>query len=126
MALLLGILIGSETEAAFAVYATLRTGRAQNDALRAAAKTALDTQAHDLFLAILRIHDTVEKHRTALAHGCLGYAEKLPEAITWVESKHVMHWSIGMLKKDIDHKPEDWDEIGALSRNSTVLTRALV
>jgi hypothetical protein len=95
MAVLLGVLLGANSDAAIAVYQTLRRATARVDAIKAAAQIVLNSKENELLGAVLRIHQSAEAERNALAHGCFIAAfESLPDAIVWVESSKVAHASV--------------------------------
>lgn len=97
MAMSLGLLLGSNTEAALAVFATLRTGRNQRDAITAAAEARLNTGDQELVAACLSAFRTAEKIRNDLAHGNWGVLGSIPTALIWVEAKHHAPWNTAVI-----------------------------
>jgi hypothetical protein len=81
---LLAELMGTNIPAAAAVFGSLRSSRAQHDALAAAAEAVLDAADFDLFSAHMTRRASLEKERNDLAHGCFGVSVGIPEHIVWV------------------------------------------
>jgi hypothetical protein len=81
---LLAKIMGTNVAPAAAVFSSLRSSRAQADALDAAASVALNDHDHILFSAHMARKAALEKERNDLAHGCYGVAVNLPDAIVWV------------------------------------------
>lgn len=84
MAVVLGQILGTDSEPALAVYEILRRSSNQRDAIEIAAKIKLSTRDQELLSAILGIHKSVEADRNALAHGHLGWTDALPDALLWI------------------------------------------
>lgn len=81
---LLAKVMGTNVPAAAAVFSSLRSSRAQADALEAAARAVLDTRDRRLFSAYMARKAALEKERNDLAHGCYGVVVNMPEAVIWV------------------------------------------
>lgn len=81
---LLAKVMGTKVPAAAAVFSTLRSSRAQSDALEAAAKVVLDARDKRLFSAYMARKASLEKERNDLAHGCYGVDVAMPDAVIWV------------------------------------------
>ena len=81
---LLAELMGTNIPATAAVFGSLRSGRAQHDAMNAAAKAVLDAVDYELFSAHMARRSSLEKERNDLAHGCFGVSVALPKAVIWV------------------------------------------
>lgn len=81
---LLAELMGTNIPAAGAVFGSLRSSRAQHDALEAAAKVVLNNQDYELFSAHMARRASLEKERNDIAHGCYGVAVSIPEHVIWV------------------------------------------
>ena len=94
MAVLLGVLLGANSDAAIAVYQTLRRRAARVDAIKAAAQIVLNSKENELLGAVLLVHQSAEAERNALAHGCFIALDSLPDVIVWVESSKVAHASV--------------------------------
>jgi hypothetical protein len=86
MALALGQMIGANNTAAMAVFQTLRRSSMQRDAMLEAAKVSLSETDNELIIAILNVHQSIEKERNALTHGHLGVYSKLEDGIVWLSS----------------------------------------
>ncbi|MBO9418380.1 hypothetical protein J7481_02650 [Labrenzia sp. R4_2] len=92
MATILGVLLNAESPATTAVFTTLRTGRAQRDAIWAAAEHILDDRMKELFEAILLVVRTTERTRADIAHGHWGILRDHENVVTWISSKdHAIH-----------------------------------
>jgi hypothetical protein len=88
MALLLAHLLGAEqSEAALAVFQSLRRSSAQRDAISEAARIALIPTDQELLNAILNVHKSVESERNALTHGHFGIYTNVQDSIIWMETK---------------------------------------
>ncbi|WFU80942.1 hypothetical protein QA645_42145 [Bradyrhizobium sp. CIAT3101] len=83
MAVLLGLLIGAENQAAMAVFQSMRRSQAQREAISEAARYAISPQDQELLSAILNVHKSAEAERNALAHGHFGTSTKLPNDLIW-------------------------------------------
>jgi len=81
---LLAKVMGTNIPAAAAVFSSLRSSRAQADALEAAAKAVLDKRDRRLFSAHMARKAALEKERNDLAHGCYGVDVSMPNAVIWV------------------------------------------
>jgi hypothetical protein len=110
MAVLLGALLGANSEAAIAVYQTLRRATARVEAVNAAAKTALSPKEKELIEAIFLVHQSAEAERNALSHGCFIAVESMPDAIVWIESSK---FSLASVK--FHHHPAHAHILGALT-----------
>jgi hypothetical protein len=102
MALLLGVFLNATNEAAVAVYLSLRAGRVRQDALNAAANAVLSGEVFELYRAIVDFHTSVETQRNDLAHGCFGVMDDIPEAVLWMEPRHVADFMLNFWNK-IEH-----------------------
>jgi hypothetical protein len=81
---LLGELMEITLPSAAAVFGSIRSSRAQHDALAAAAKVSLSDRDFELFSAYMHRKSSLEKERNDLAHGCLGVSIAIPDHIIWV------------------------------------------
>lgn len=80
---LLAELMETSIPTAAAVFGSLKSSRAQNDALNAAALISLDDKDYELFCAHMARKNSLEKERNDLAHGCFGVAVTVPDGIVW-------------------------------------------
>jgi hypothetical protein len=88
MALILAQLLGSfESEAALAVYHSLRRSSAQRDAISEAARHTLDNRSRELLSVILAVHKSIEDDRNDLTHGHFGTYSNLLDGILWMGTK---------------------------------------
>jgi hypothetical protein len=83
LSLALGSLLGVESAAAVAVFLSLRNQRAQRDALRAASEKTLTGDLKEIFSAILKIHEELDKQRNDVVHCVWGRSEATPDGIIW-------------------------------------------
>jgi hypothetical protein len=90
---LLATLVGTDVPAVAAVFGSLRSSRAQSDALEAAAKTTLSEQDYELFTAHMARRTALEKERNDLAHGCFGVAASIPDHIAWVAQSDLLEYT---------------------------------
>lgn len=81
---LLAELMGANIPQVAAVFGSMRNGRAQSDALTAAAEVVLNENDMLLFQAHILRKSSLEKERNDLAHGCFGVSVAIPEHIVWV------------------------------------------
>jgi hypothetical protein len=108
-AMLLGHLMKADDEATIAVFTALRQGRAQRDALIAAAEIAL--KSHDQHLAllksVLKVIDRAGADRADIAHGNWDILQKRDDLVGWIESKHHAPWNTlaiaGTAEKYVGH-----------------------
>lgn len=88
MALVLAQLLGaSESEAALAVFHSLRRSSAQREAISEAARVTLDDEDIKLLAAILAVHKSIEEDRNDLTHGFFGIYTELHDGIIWMNTK---------------------------------------
>jgi hypothetical protein len=88
IAVLLAHLLGAEqSEAALAVYQSLRRSSAQRDALSEAARFTLSDADQELLSAVLNAHKTIESERNALTHGHFGIYSLLLDGVVWMDTK---------------------------------------
>jgi hypothetical protein len=83
LSLALGSLLGVESTAAVAVFLSMRNQRAQRDALRAASEKTLTGDLKELFDAILKVHEELDKQRNEVIHCVWGRSESTPDGIIW-------------------------------------------
>ena len=72
MAMLLALLLKAETDATLAVYLSLRRSTSRYDAISAAANVSLDRLGCEYILASLKVIQSAEGERNALAHAVWG------------------------------------------------------
>jgi hypothetical protein len=88
MAVLLAYLLGAEqSEAALAVFHSLRRSSAQRDAISEAARFTLSDADQELLSAVLNAHKRVEAERNALTHGHFGIYTLLEDGLLWMDTK---------------------------------------
>jgi hypothetical protein len=121
MAVVLGQMLGTDSEPALAVYEILRRSSSQREAIETAAKIKLSAQHQELLSAILSIHKSIEPDRNAFAHGHLGWTDALPDALLWITApdyiRFMLHAHNGMLGPE-----SEWYQL--LSERTSVYTVA--
>jgi hypothetical protein len=80
---LLAQFLGANEPAAIAVFNSIRSSRTQGDALEAASKFALVPRDKELFDAISKVAQELEKQRNRLAHGVYGLSYAIERGIIW-------------------------------------------
>lgn len=88
MAVLLAVLLKTDTAAAMSVFLTLRRNSSRTEAIRAAAQH-LPARDQEICIATLKAMQSVEAERNALVHGMFGVAEELPDMVLWAEVKDI-------------------------------------
>lgn len=97
---LLGLLLGTESDAALEVFLSLRRSSGQKDALNAASKHKLKGDDLLTFRALMRVYSSLEAERNALAHGCFGISDDDPSVLYWVDIKDHVHFQVEVLSKE--------------------------
>jgi hypothetical protein len=116
---LLAELMGTNIPAAAAVFGSLRSSRAQHDALCAAAETVLDEKDLLLFNAHIARKASLEKERNDLAHGCFGVSVGIPDYIVWVAQSDYLAFTAAHKANDkaLDLRQKQFVyELGTLER----------
>ena len=96
-------MLGVESEAAVAVFLSLRNHRAQRDALKAAACKALNHSDQDLFTTILDVHSQLDKQRNDVVQGAWGRSEKTPGGIIWSSLQDHANMLINAYHRESSH-----------------------
>src|SRR5690606_13454720 len=113
---LLAELMGTNVPAAAAVFASLRSSRAQFDALNAAATAVLDKPDYELFAAHMMRRSGLEKERNDLAHGCFGVSVAIPDHIVWVAQADYVSFTADPSDPEGFRKMQFVYELGTLER----------
>lgn len=92
---LLSVLMNTAISESAAVFGSLRSSRAQSDALIAVAEIALSHKDLSLFNAYLKRKAALEKERNDLAHGCFGVSVSIPDHIIWISQTDFLNFSVG-------------------------------
>ena len=110
MALLLGSLLGAESEASIAIFSNLRRSASQRELIEKAASYLLNNDAMTLLRALLAVSRSVERGRNEVVHGQWGHlthpnaTEKLPEPMAvWIASDDYASWNVKVLETSDDH-----------------------
>jgi hypothetical protein len=109
MAVVLGLILGADSEPSLAVYEILRRSSKQRDALEAAAKIKLAPRDLELLAAILNFHKSIEADRNAFAHAHIGWTDKLPDALLWITTVDYISFSLRAHHGMIDFKSEGYN-----------------
>jgi hypothetical protein len=102
MGTMLGLLLGSHSEAMIDVFLSLRRSSSQREALSTAAKHSLkrNEDAMLAFGAVMNVYKSLESQRNDLARGLFGHMAKFPDVILWIEIKHHIHFITDTLSKE--------------------------
>lgn len=87
LSLLLIRILGADADAALAMFSVLTSQSLQMMALEKAAKAALPTDDHNIFLAALAVTNSAQAPRNHLAHWVWGGCEQLPDALVLANPK---------------------------------------
>src|SRR5258708_11522665 len=90
MAVVLGMLLKTESAAMLSVFQILRRSSAQRDAISQAAKTSLDDAQQELLGALMNVHRAIEADRNDLVHGVLGECDEVKDGILWLQATDQM------------------------------------
>lgn len=114
MALLLGVLLGAQNEAAIAIFSLLKRASNQRESLETAGLYRLSGEATDLLDALLRMAKSVGKERNDLIHGQWGSlthpdpTKHLSEPLAvWIASEHHANWNIKAVEKGMRKEYDD-------------------
>ena len=111
MAILLSALLESKSPAAVAVFLKLRRATNRIKSITAAAEMILDKEDLELLGAILKVAQSAEAERNALAHGYFGWTDILPDAVLWAEAEDNVRFLIDIFAiKPGTHEPKDRNE----------------
>ena len=113
---LLAELMGTNIPAAAAVFGSLRSSRAQSDALSAAAAAVLEERDLELFNAHMARRASLEKERNDLAHGCFGVSVAIPDHIVWVSQGDYLAFTASLIDTEGFRKKQFVYELGTLER----------
>jgi len=114
--------MGTKIPAAAAVFGSLRSSRAQQDALNAAAEVSLEKHDLELFAAHMARRSSLEKERNDLAHGCYGVCVQIPDHIVWVAQMDYLTFSAGGAEAQNFLKKQFVYELGTLERIAQEIT----
>jgi len=109
--LILGLLLGGDSEASIVVFSTLQNARVRRDVLNAVADLKLTGRRRELFEAVLEVVRAAETERNHLAHGCFGCSASLPDSVLWIETKHFGPWNIATIRKETQVTANDHHEL---------------
>jgi hypothetical protein len=97
---LFSLLMGTQSDAALAVFLTLRRSSNQRDALTAAAQFKLSADDLTIFNALMKVYGSLEVERNTLAHGCFGRCDEDPTLLYCIEIKHNVHFIVETLSRE--------------------------
>lgn len=108
LAHLLATMLRANEEPAIALFLALRNSRAQYDVLNAVAEVTLNEADKKLFDALMSYRSSVEKERTALAHGCFGGLNEIEDGVVWIESLHRTQHTMRVSANGVTDEAMDW------------------
>lgn len=111
MAVVLGLILGADSEPSLAVYEILRRSSSQREAIEAAAKIKLSPKDVELLAAILNVHKSIEADRNAFAHGHIGWTDKLPDALLWITTADYIRFALRAHHGILDLKSDGYDQL---------------
>jgi hypothetical protein len=97
---LFSILLGTQSQAALAVFLTLRRASNQREALAEAARFKLQGEQQRTFDALSVVYGSLEKERNTLAHGCFGIYEQDPDLLFCIDVKDHVHFIVETLSRE--------------------------
>lgn len=100
MALVLRLLLGTRSEAAVALYTSLRQQRSRTETIATVASSILDSDEQELLAAILIVYGQTESARNDIAHGCYGSCDDIEDGIIWLPTKDNANWTVSVWHKD--------------------------
>jgi hypothetical protein len=83
LGLALGAILKASSEPATALFLSIKTSRAQRDALESVARILLMDEDLRDYDALISACASVEKQRNALAHGIFGISDQIPDGLLW-------------------------------------------
>ena len=105
---LLATMLRANVEPAIALFLTLQSSRIQFAALEAVARVVLDPDDYDLFSALMKYRDSVEKERNSLAHGCFGGSPAIPDAVIWIDPADLTQHTVRVTATGVTDEAMDW------------------
>jgi hypothetical protein len=99
---LLASFLNTDIRGVAAVFGSLRSSRAQQDALGAVADVHLGEKDRTLFAAYMARKATLEKERNDLAHGCFGTSPTVPNDVLWVSQTDRLQHMARVASEGID------------------------
>jgi len=105
---LLATMLRANTEPAIALFLTLQSSRIQFAALDAVAGVVLNDGDFELFSALMKYRESVEKERNALAHGCFGGSTEIAEGVAWIDPRHLTQHTIRVNATRVTDEAMDW------------------
>ena len=100
MAILFGVILKADNEAAIAVFAKLRRSSHQREAIEAASRVALDDKTNRLLSAIMAYQRSVEKERNDLVHGHWGIFPDRADLAAWIAGDDHSAWNTKVLTSE--------------------------
>jgi hypothetical protein len=97
---LFSLLLGTQSDAALAVFLKLRRASNQREALAEAAKFKLRGEDLRTFEALSIVYGSLEKERNILAHGCFGICESDPDLLFCIDVKDHVHFIVEALSRE--------------------------
>lgn len=105
---LLATMLKANTEPAIALFLTLQSSRIQRNVLDAVAGVVLNEDDYELFSALMKYGESVEKERNALAHGRFGGSAEIEEGVTWIDPIHLTQHTIQVNATGVTDEAMAW------------------
>jgi len=105
MALSLGAILKTNSDAAVALFLAIKTSKTQRDALSVVAPLLLRGDDLDAFEALLSVYEGLEKQRNALAHGLFGVSDAIPDALLWSDMQDHANFLINVYLNEYKGEP---------------------
>jgi hypothetical protein len=105
MALSLGAILKTNSDAAVALFLAIKTSKTQRDALSVVARLLLRGNDLDAFEALLAVYGGLEKQRNALAHGLFGVSDAIPDALLWSDTQDHANFLINVYLNEYKGEP---------------------
>ncbi len=101
-------MLGANTEPAIALFLTLQSSRIQLAVLEAVAGVVHNEADYELFGALMKYRESVEKERNALAHGCFGGSPEITEGVAWIDPRHLTQHTIRVNAAGVTDEAMAW------------------
>lgn len=92
LSLILAALLDTRSEAAVAVYLSLRQSNTQRQALQSAAAVSLQGVELDLLRVAIALHESAGRERNELAHGIFGVISTESDKLIWCKADKFGAW----------------------------------
>jgi hypothetical protein len=128
LALLLAALLRTQQRAAIQVFLGLRRSSPRYSAIMDAAKYGLIKRDRELCSAVIRVVQSIEKERNALAHGHFGVSDLIQDGILWADSNSNVSFLLDIQSskasnrsKTVKKKMAEWDKSLSIYREKDLI-----